>query len=263
MPWNNEVRMGQRAPGEGGAPLKGSTGWGRPRWSPGEGWWVGLARRGLSFTQSPHFCPNCAPRSGWVHVMAVLAWSHLSSCGETKVDVCPGSDIFFGEEGMMIYYQVTEFWTLAQICSPPGNITDRALLVSKKHPWAPLLHKWSWRGREGQGGPQLRIEPRAAFCWERSHVLPSGLRWHRPQTTTSWKEGRDGLDLDWTVSGAPERVTHCEPYRDGFWPHFPTFHGFSMTCPSSPSLLGFVIPITGDLGPMPGPRSYPDHLKFS
>ena len=50
------------------------------------------------------------------------------------MDVCPGSDIFFGEEGMMIYYQVTEFWTLAQICSPPGNITDRALLVSKKHP---------------------------------------------------------------------------------------------------------------------------------
>jgi hypothetical protein len=61
-------------------------------------------------------------------------WGHLSSCGETEVDVCPGSDIFFGEEGMMIYYHVTEFWTLVQICSPPGNITDRALLVSKKHP---------------------------------------------------------------------------------------------------------------------------------
>ena len=117
-----------------GGPVQGEHRMRGPRWSPGERWWMGLAQRGLSFTQSPHFCPNCAPRPAWVQVIAVLVWGHLSSCGETEVDVCPGSDIFFGEEGMMIYYQVSEFWTLAQICSSPGNITARALLVSKTHP---------------------------------------------------------------------------------------------------------------------------------
>ena len=42
----------------------------------------------------------------------------------------------------------------------------------------------------------------------------------------------------------------------------PTSHGFSVTCLSSPSLLGLVTPVTGDMKPKPGPRSYPAHLKF-
>lgn len=57
--------------------------------------------------------------------------------------------------------------------------------------------------------------------------------------------------MDWTLtelSQGAERVTRCEPYRGGFWPHAPTSTA-SQACPSSPSLLSLVTPVTGDRSP--------------
>lgn len=58
-----------------------------------------------------------------------------------------GSGIFFGTEGMVIYYQVIVFWSLNfGVCSPTGNITDRALPVSGKRPLTPLQPELSLKG---------------------------------------------------------------------------------------------------------------------
>lgn len=90
--------------------------------------------------------------------MAVLAWGHSSFCKEPKVDIYPGSGIFFGKEGMMIYYQVTVFWSLYfYICNPTGNITDRALPVSGKCPLTPLLPELSLKGK-------VKAQNRATGC---------------------------------------------------------------------------------------------------
>lgn len=49
----------------------------------------------------------------------------------------------------MIYYQVTVLWSLYFcICSPTGNITDRALPVSGKCPLTPLQSELSLKGKE-------------------------------------------------------------------------------------------------------------------
>lgn len=74
----------------------------------------------------------------------------MSLCEEPKVDIGPGSDIFFGEAGIMIYNQVMycrdwlKFAVLQEIL-----LTGRALPVSEKYPLMPLQRELSLRGKEG------------------------------------------------------------------------------------------------------------------
>lgn len=74
--------------------------------------------------------------------------------------------------------------------------------------------------------------------------------------------------MDWTLTELPQGPLRESPAVNpvtgrGSDLTPATSHGFSVTCLSSPSLLGLVTPITGDLEPTPGPLSYPAHLKFS
>lgn len=65
------------------------------------------------------------------------------------LDICPGSDIFFGKKGTLIYDQVMycgdclKFVVLQEIL-----LKDRALLVSEKYPLTPLLQELFLRGKE-------------------------------------------------------------------------------------------------------------------
>ena len=63
-------------------------------------------RLGTWFTSFTNLSLHYTSRSGSVVIVAVLGWGYSSFCEEPKANICPGSDIFFGKEGIMIYYQV-------------------------------------------------------------------------------------------------------------------------------------------------------------
>lgn len=88
----------------GGTCTEGAVGskWGTRAAGPPEQGLLG----GTQFTSSTNLSLGCASRSGVAYVTAVSVWGHLSFCEEPKVDICPGSAIFFGKAGLMIYNQV-------------------------------------------------------------------------------------------------------------------------------------------------------------
>lgn len=61
----------------------------------------------------------------------------------------------------MIYHQVPVFWTLAQICCPPGNDTD-SLTGFEKISMNASETRIIFEGGKEKGDPMLRAEPPAA-----------------------------------------------------------------------------------------------------
>lgn len=100
---------------------------------------MGMAWLSTQFTSFTNLSLHYASRSSSVVIVVVLGWGYSSFCEEPKANICPGSDIFFGKEGIMIYYQVMycgdqlKFVVLQEIL-----LTNRALPVSEKYPLMPF-----------------------------------------------------------------------------------------------------------------------------
>lgn len=93
----------------------------------------GLWERGGGWVWHGGACHSCSPLVSASTVAPRLAGFMWHNCVSWRGAIChlvekpkwmSVLEVTFSlaKEGMMIYYQVTEFWTLAQICSHSGNV---------------------------------------------------------------------------------------------------------------------------------------------